>query len=381
MKSKSVINYVWTLINAILVGAVATAGWAVASNEKKANLGLLKLLHGTFLGFARIDGLVENAIKVLLILIVLLAFCMIFSTVSAVIHIGRMTVDVWPLWNVVVTALIVVSMFASYKHYCPYYEEQREIYNARALLESERVIVHGAGFIEDELGDLYDYTNSLDALTNAYNMGNRVVELDFLWTSDNKMVCAHESETFARGIESDGALTEEEFLGEKSYGVFTTMNMEMLADFMREHQDLYIVTDFKYELDESCEYIAQAYPDLKDRFIVQMYHYGQYEFIREHGFDNIILTLYLTADDERDIGKLCEFVKSHDLVGITFWESYLDDAVEWGNSEDFWNAVKALDVPTCVHTVNDVDDIMRDFERDVTAVYTDNVDNSWIKAF
>lgn len=90
---------------------------------------------------------------------------------------------------------------------------------------------------------------------------------------------------------------------------------------------------------------------------------------------------YLTADDERDIGKLCEFVKDHDLVAITFWESYLDNAEERGQGEEFWNAVKSLEIQTCVHTVNDEEDIRHDFELGVTAVYTDNVDNGWMKGF
>ena len=377
--TRKIINYIWTFINALLIAGESVIIWAIISNEKNLNLGLWNFIQGNFGGFSGFDGLIVNVIKIMVVLAVLFFSCVVISKVKANIRIGRLTIDIWPLMNLAVTAFIGLSVFAQYRHYYPCYQGQCEIHDARTSLESERAIVHGAGFIEDEQGDLYDYTNSLEALTNSYNMGNRVVEMDFLWTTDGKMVCAHESETFARGIDSDGPLTEEEFLAQKSYGSFTTMNVEMLAAFMREHPDLYIVTDFKYELPESCEYISQVYPDLRDRFIVQMYHYGQYESIRNLGFNNIILTLYLTADDERDIGKLCEFVKKHDLVAITFWESYLDNAAEWGQGEEFWSAVKSLEVPTCVHTVNDEEEIRYDFEQGVTAVYTDNVDNEWMK--
>lgn len=356
MTARKITNYIWAIINVIAIAIESAAIWIISPNAK-------------------------NVIKVLFILIAILVANVVFSKVRASIQVGKISIDTWPLSNLVITAIIVLSILVQYRYYYPMYIGRCEINDARAVLETNRAIVHGAGFIEDDQGNLYDYTNSLEALTNSYNMGNRIVELDFLWTVDAKMVCAHESETFARGIESEGPLTEEEFLATKSYGSFTTMNIAMLADFMREHPDLYVVTDFKYDLPESCEYISQVYPDLRERFIVQMYHYGQYDFIKGLGFNNIILTLYLTTDDERNIEELCEFVNGHDLVAITFWESYLDDAENWGSGKEFWSAVKGLNIPTCVHTVNDVEAIRHDFEQGVTAVYTDNVDNGWIKEY
>lgn len=381
MTIRNFFYYLWAFINTLLIIGESVLCWAIISNDKNANLGLWRLIHGEFYGFSRFEGLKVNMIKVLAVLAVLLIMCVVSSKITAFLKIGKMVINVWPMLNMGISLVIILSMIVQYKHYYPFYQEQSEIHAARALLESERVIVHGAGFIEDDSGNKYDYTNSYEALRNSYNLGNRIVEMDFLWTSDGKMVCAHESETFARGIESDGPLTEEEFLDKKSNGIFTTMNIEKLADFMREHKDLYIVTDFKYAMTESCQYISQMYPDLRSRFIIQMYHYGQYEFIRSLGFNNIILTLYLTTDEERNIDELCDFVNSNDLVAITFWESYLDNADEWGRSEDFWNAVKNLNIPTCVHTVNDEEAIRYDFEQGVTAVYTDNVDNGWLKKY
>jgi len=381
MTARKIINYIWAFFNALVIVGESVFVWAIISNEKNVNLGLWNFIQGNFAGFTRFEGLIVNAVKILIVLVILALSCVAFSKVKANLRIWNMSIDIWLLLNLVFTAFIVLSVIVQFRNYYQYYLEQCEIYGVRTMVESERAIVHGAGYIANERGEVYDYTNSLDALTNSYNMGNRIVEMDFLWTTDGKMVCAHENEIFARGIDTDKPLTEKEFLAKKSYGSFTTMNVEMLADFMREHPDLYIVTDFKYGLPESCEYISQVYPDLRDRFIVQMYHYGQYDFIRNLGFNNIILTLYLIANDERNLEELCEFVKAHDLVAITFWESYLENAEEWGEGEEFLSEVKALDIPTCVHTVNDKEDTIRDFELGVTAIYTDNVDNGWLKEF
>lgn len=379
MKAGKIFNYIWTFLNAILILVASVFIWMVLSNGKRMNLGLWNALHGNFAGFAKVDGLMFSMIVVLSILLVLLLSCIVFSKVKATVYVGKWLIDVWPIWNLIVTIFIVLSIIYRFRVYYPIYETQQEVYNARMMLESNRAIVHGAGWIEDDLGNIYDYTNSLEALTNSYDIGNRIVEMDFLWTSDNKMICAHENEKFARGIEADGPLSEEEFLEQKCYGTFTTMNVSMLADFMREHQDMYIVTDFKYCLDESCQYISALYPDLKDRFIVQIYHYAQYEYVRKLGFNNIILTLYLAYPEEQSVDKLCEFVRKNDLVAITFWENFMDYADEWDNGEDFFEIVKELNVPICVHTVNDSEDIKRDFELGVTAVYTDNIDNDWMK--
>ncbi len=379
MKTKKIVNYIWTIFNLLLFIGEWTIIWAANSNEKRMNLGLWKLSQGEFAGFARVDGLYAGALKVLFVVVVLLAASFVLSKVTANLRIKRLSIDVWALWNLAATVFILLRVFVHVRGFLPYYEVERGIFEARTMLEKDHAVVHGAGWIEDESGNTYDYTNSLEALTNSYNMGNRVVEMDFLCTSDGKIVCAHESETFARGIDSDGPLTEEEFLARRSYGIFTTMNVDMLADFMYGHQDLYIVTDFKYDMPESCTYIAEYYPDLLDRFIVQIYHYDQYDYVKEFGFNNIILTLYLTYEDERNTDMLCDFVRNNNLVGLTFWEYYMDSADDWTRPEEFFDIVKKLDVPICVHTVNDAGAIKYDFEHGVTAVYTDNVDNGWMK--
>lgn len=379
MKTRKTANIVWTLINLILILGEAITIWAILSNEQNSNLGLWNFVQGKFFGFSIVEGLPINFAKVVVILVSLVVFSMTYASVRANLIVGKFSIDFWCLWNMVVTAIIVVSVIGRYRYYFMLYEDQCKIAGTGDYLKSERAIVHGAGWIEDAKGNIYDYTNSLDALTNSYDMGNRVIEMDFLWTSDEKMVCAHESETFARGIDSDGPLSEKEFLESKNNGMFTTMNIQMLADFMYEHDDLYIVTDFKYDLPESCQYIAQVYPDLRDRFIVQMYHYSQYEYIRELGFNNIILTLYLLDEEENNIERLCDFVKTHDLVAITFWEYYMDNNEVWMNGEDFFGIIRSLNIPICVHTVNDEISIRNDIEAGVTAVYTDRVDNEWIR--
>lgn len=251
--------------------------------------------------------------------------------------------------------------------------DQKEILALRSSFDKEKTVIHAAGYVEAG-GVQYDYTNTYDALTSCYDAGNRFVEIDFKFSTDGKLICAHEGSdnTWAEGIDSDGPISEEAFLNAKFEGALTTMGLTQLADYMRSHEDLYIVTDCKaMENLRSCGYIAAKCPDLLDRFVVQIYHAKDYNDIRKLGFKNIILTLYKTKEYERTPDALLKDIREYDLIGITFWEKWM--------SEDFFKPL--LDegnVLLLVHTVNDINDIKRDVETGVL-VYTDNVDNDWLR--
>ena len=245
MKSRKRINCIWLFLNILMILCLACISWVIISNERNMDLGLWNLLHGKFSGLSMSGDMIRNLAKVIFLIAVLMMTGTVFSRVVANVKVGNMSIDIWVLWNLVVTIIILLCTIIYINRFYTNYVGECEIYDSRCLLEDERTVVHGAGWIEDDFGKKYDYTNSFDALANSYRMGNRVIEIDFIWTLDEKLVCAHEDEPFARGIESDGPLTEAEFLEKKSNGLFTTMSMSMLADFMREHQDMYVVTDSK----------------------------------------------------------------------------------------------------------------------------------------
>ena len=381
MKARKRINCIWLFLNILMILCLAVISWAIISNERNMNLGLWYFLHGKIAVLFMSGDMIRNIALVIFLITVLLMTGIVFSKVVAKVKVGNISIDLWVLWNFFVTSIILLSAIIHIDRFYIAYMGECEIYGSRCLLEDERTIVHGAGWIEDDSGQKYDYTNSFEALANSYQMGNRVIEIDFIWTLDEKLVCAHNDEPFARGIESEGPLTEAEFLEKKSNGLFTTMNLAMLANFMRENQDMYVVTDFKGDCVTSCQYIDTVCPDLKDRFIIQIYHYDQYESIRNLGFNNLILTLYQAYPEERDTEMLCEFAKNNDLVAITFWEDFINYADEWTNPEEFFDMAIGLDTPICVHTVNNPESIKSDLEQGVAAVYTDSVDNAWVRDF
>ena len=247
----------------------------------------------------------------------------------------------------------------------------------RKQIAAERTIIHAAGAITSENdGKKYTYTNSYTALVQSYEQGNRIFEIDFMESADGHLVCAHSGKaagTWADGLSATFPMTKESFLKEKVYGQFQTMSLDKLAEFMRSHPNILVVTDIKDGNEKGCSIIRDTYPDLVDRFIVQIYHAHEYEQIARLGFKNIIYTLYRTPPKEQDIQVLKDFVANKKIVGLTFWSSWVEKRPSW------FAEVASLRIPLYVHTVNDREVISKLLSSGISAVYTDEVNNEWLR--
>lgn len=327
---------------------------------------------GTFQELGDIKaGLVPMAALILGIVFLILV-CKVKRVISISFQMKGKKISFLPVLLVLITELVISSIFirGCYVLYSTY-ELERNVEEMRSVVSKEKTVIHAAGTYKD--GDaVYTYSNSKEALDNCYNSGNRIAELDFVWTSDGKLVCGHdEDDGWCYGIDSRSALSEEEFMKSKLFGALTTMSTDDLAEFLQEHENLLIVTDIKDENILGCRYIADNYPDLKDRFIVQIYHMDEYDAIKDIGFKYMIYTLYRTEPDERKPDKLVSDIKSHDLVGITFW-------YDWIETKDIYSYIKDMGVPIFVHTVNNQAEIEDCISKDLL-IYTDNTDNEWLR--
>ena len=83
------------------------------------------------------------------------------------------------LWTAGLAVLLgLLAMFSSWP-------VSTDILQMRHLLEEDGHIIHAGGFLGE--GDrLVSYTNSLEALDNLYEKGNRFCEIDLLETSDGR---------------------------------------------------------------------------------------------------------------------------------------------------------------------------------------------------
>jgi glycerophosphoryl diester phosphodiesterase len=244
-----------------------------------------------------------------------------------------------------------------------------EVENLRREISAQKRVVHAGGALTTQVGDEVIYTNSLDALQNMYNAGNRFCEIDIRETSDGVLICAHGDEThLANGSDLPVDAESAAFLSERLFGEFQPMSVEMLTAFMREHPNLVIITDAQGDNLEISQKLADSWPDLLDRFIIQIYHEREYNPIREMGFRNLIYTLYRADDEERNLWEIAHFSETHELVGVTI------------QKEQFYSmknriAMAHCGVPFMFHTVNDGAEIEAMLKKPyVAAVYTDQTE-------
>lgn len=115
--------------------------------------------------------------------------------------------------------------------------------DGESLQCNQKFIAHGGGAIS-----WFDYTNSREALTQAYDAGFRMFELDFMQTKDNRLVAVHDWKMYKQKIGwtgeiDDTPLTLKEFLSGKIDGEFTPMDMVKVNQWFSEHQDAVLITD------------------------------------------------------------------------------------------------------------------------------------------
>ena len=251
----------------------------------------------------------------------------------------------------------------------------RDLDDCREKLAENRYIIHAGGSVTDADGNVLTYTNTLDSLYNCYDKGNRISEFDLMITSDQKIVCAHDSDEgdeWAYGVKDAGTKEEPptlaEFKAAKFDGTLTTMSFDDLADFMEDHGDFFLVTDVKDDNVGICTKIREEYPWIVNNTIVQIYHPDEYDKIRELGFDYIIYTLYNTTDEELYPDNLGKFIDDHELAGVTFWEDFPTAY------PDSFDMLTATGVPMFVHTINDKEQMKFYSAFGISGIYTDVTD-------
>lgn len=240
--------------------------------------------------------------------------------------------------------------------------------SALEALQKSRRVIHAGGRYLCEDNKSRRFTNSAEALLNSYRAGYRAIEIDITFTADGHLACIRDwLHEYSRSISDGVALSMAEWIDTRVRGSLTPLCAESLAEFMREHPDLYIVTNTKQNGIAIAQELARICPDVKDQFIIQIYKDSEYEQIKSIGFKNIIYTMDdLSKDDKIDFEHLASFAASHPLVGYTYPLSYFE-------TDGYNEGIASTGIPLFVHTVNDEDQRQACYAAGITAVYTDDV--------
>lgn len=222
------------------------------------------------------------------------------------------------------------------------------------------LIQHAGGGI-----DGLDYTNSKEALEQSLLNGNRHIEIDFLYTSDQELVCMH---SWKEQWDVETAPSLQEFLSGKIYGKYTPMAASDLIQYMEEYPDLYIIIDTKasdhLQVISDLVQLSSHNTQITDRFIIQLYDGGVKEQILQiYPFpdNNFLFTAYKFRS------RL-----SNKIMNICYDENIYIVTVPYGDwDQETIDLFRSKNIIIYEHTVNRPDQANEELRRGVHGLYTD----------
>ena len=146
-----------------------------------------------------------------------------------------------------------------------------------------QLIAHAGGAIDSCV-----YTNSREAMQQAFAKGYRFIEFDLLFTSDSVLVAAHSWDEFNRmtgfGHMGDSAPSYSDFASRKICGRYTPLSAAEINIFFERNDSLYLVTDKISDPD-----VLQSYfPQLKERMVVEAFSFQHYCRLKSQGYFRVL---------------------------------------------------------------------------------------------
>lgn len=233
------------------------------------------------------------------------------------------------------------------------------------------VVAHaGGGYREAHQNNIY--TNLLDTTIQNYNLGHRVLEFDFMLTTDGALAATY---NWKNENGEEEKKTAQQWLEQTEVNgvVGRTMLIGDIMDQMMVNKDMFMITDTKIikvgeDMKKQFQIIREEAmkrdPELLKRIIPQIYNMKMYDVITEiYPFQSIIFTFYQTkgvSDDE-----LFEFVSQHDDIKVV---------TTWYDERGRFDVVRRLNEQgklAYAHTVNSYEEIAALKEKGIHGIYSD----------
>lgn len=220
------------------------------------------------------------------------------------------------------------------------------------------------------------YTNSREALERSYSRGLRVMEADMSLSSDGKLILLHstDAESLANlGLPMSWRKkmpTEKEFLDTKIMNTYHTMNFKELAEYMKDHPDMYLVVDLK---NNEIKEVEKCYRELVktaknvdksvlDRIIPQIYYEEMYKPVMNiYNFKSMIFTTYRL--EELEVNKIVDFSYEHGIKIVA--------VNKFKFSKELTNKLVDRGISLYMFTYNDPEKVNKLRNNYVSGFYTD----------
>lgn len=256
------------------------------------------------------------------------------------------------IWILLVLLLAGGGGYMAYQALMPWYERGD-------------VIVHGCGVINGVYG-----SNSKEALDVSIELKQKIIEVDFAYTTDGVLVCTHKWEASGGNKQKLS-----EFLATKTEGGYTPLTAKDAIETMADCRDTYMIVDTKEED------VAQVYQDLYQtcldtgnkkflrRMVPQIYSEDEYDAVAAiYDFPQWIFTTYKLKlklpEQYREVAFFCQS-KGIDVVTVPVYR--LNDAVV--------SVINEYDLRCFTHTVNTLTEFETWKSFGVGGVYSDAILN------
>ncbi len=346
------------VINYLFLGIIRL----VSMSEQNYNLGTIELLSGKI---SILSLPLISVAELLVVAIVAVAILIIYDKASELIR--------KVLFFGLIISATFICVFGLVRIKGNYSKEKQIAATSDILAESGKVIIGGGGIGNGT--DYYNDTNSYEALLNAHESGNNVIELDFYETADGTLVCSRPNEEYPDYLYGMPVLcetvTEAEFLNNRVNGILTPLSLTGVTDFLRSNPEVYIVADFQTDAKMASSVLKEQCPDLLNRFIVLMTDMDDYEYVTDQGINNVIYNLDSPDDGDLIPEKLKQTLKGKDVVGVLCWESlveYMPGAVK---------ALQDMNIPVAVRPVDEPEIVEKDLEKGIKCFFTNDNELNW----
>jgi glycerophosphoryl diester phosphodiesterase len=223
---------------------------------------------------------------------------------------------------------------------------------------------------------VYTYTNCKEAFEQNYAKGYRIFEVDLIPTRDGGLVARHDwSAALFRSLGQPvpkNVPRTSDFMATKILGRYTPLDVNGVVQLMREHPDIFVITDTKYtdwpHVRQQFAAIVRAMgpdaPTLTNRLVVQIYEESMYGYVRRvYPFPNIIYTLYRQTTSLERLHRAVSFARNHGIPAITL------DLPHYSASRAA--VLRASGIAPCVNTIDSASQAAMLFSQGVRFIQSD----------
>lgn len=241
-------------------------------------------------------------------------------------------------YKIIVMCILIVLLLGG-----GYYIDNMNVIKYKQRVKQQDYVAHALGGIDE-----FAYTDSKEALENSYNNGFKIFEADIKLTSDNKLVCVHgwtEKDYKERlGIEyneESPIMDYDTFMSSKIQGKYTTLSFKELAQFIEQHNDMYVMIDIgNKSYEETKEIYTKIVEDCNnnDKILQKLIVGGHTtDMIRacKECYNFKLINLYWASDSKRqkEINteeKFIEYCKKNKVNSLSVAvENYTEDFGEY----------------------------------------------------